>query len=243
MRVKIALFILLALINVTVSSGQKNKKVIISGIVSDTLQKPLVGALVLVDGKRTNSYTNNDGVFRIKVRSDADSISIFAAGNRLQTLPIMGRSRIDFIFNESDPVLAIDNMEELPGDKQVDVGYGTVSQKDLLTPVSTIDGRGNKYAAYRDIYEILKGTPGVIVRGNSVQIDGPGSMFSSTEPLFVIDGMTVGTIDGITPVMVESISVLKGSSTAIYGSRGANGVILITLYKGPEKSKNRKTVK
>ncbi len=238
MKIKIILFLFLAFLNVAVSSGQKNnKKVVISGIVSDTLQTPLVGALILIDGKRTNAFTNKDGVFRLKVRSDADSITIFAAGNRMRTVPIMGRNRIDFIFNPAELTdLSLQNdQNNQPGERKIDVGYGTLSQKDLLSPVSTIDGRGNKYAAYKDIYEILKGTPGVIVRGNSVQIDGPSSMFSSTEPLYVVDGMTVGSIDGITPIMVESISVLKGSSTAIYGSRGANGVILITLLKGPEK--------
>ena len=72
------------------------------------------------------------------------------------------------------------------------------------------------------------------VRGNSVQIQGQSSINSSTEPLFVVDGMVVGSIDNITPSMVESISVLKGAATSIYGSRGANGVILINLLGAPK---------
>ena len=234
MRIKTILFIILSFLNVAISSGQKNnKKVVIMGIVSDTFQRPLSGALILIDGKSTNAFTNNDGVFRIKVRSDADSITIFAAGNRMRTVPIMGRTRIDFIFNVNDSSLSVQNIKNnKANDKQVDVGYGTLDQKDLLSPVSTIDVRGHKYAAYKDIYEILKGTPGVIVRGNSVQINGPSSLYASNEPLYVVDGMSVESINWITPIMVESISVLKGSSTSIYGSRGANGVILITLLKG-----------
>jgi len=81
----------------------------------------------------------------------------------------------------------------------------------------------------------LKGTPGVIVKGNSVQIQGQSSINSGTEPLYVIDGMVVETVDGISPSMIESISVLKGASASIYGSRGANGVILVTLINGSEK--------
>jgi TonB-dependent starch-binding outer membrane protein SusC len=236
MKLKIILFIFLSFLNVAVSSGQKNnKKVTISGIASDTLRRPLVGALILIDGKSTNSYTNIDGVFRLKVRSDADSITIIAAGNRMKTLPIMGRTRIDFILEIGDPAQSGQNIQKNTNDKRVDVGYGTVNQKDLLSPVSTIEGKRNKYAAYKDIYEILKGTPGVIVRGNSVQINGPSSLNSGTEPLFVVDGTTVESVDGINPATVERISVLKGSSTAIYGSRGANGVILITLYKTDKK--------
>lgn len=233
MKTKVILFILLSVLNVAVSSGQKNnKKVVIMGVVTDTLHRPVPGALVLIDGKSSDALSNNDGVFKLKVRSDADSITIMAFGNRISTVQIMGRTRIDFVLDVAD--MADQDSEIIP-EKRVDVGYGTVRQKDLLSPVSTIDGKNHKYDAYKDIYEILKGTPGVIVRGNSVQIDGPSSMFSSTEPLYVVDGMTVGSIDGITPMMVESISVLKGSSTAIYGSRGGNGVILITLIKGPAK--------
>jgi TonB-dependent starch-binding outer membrane protein SusC len=228
MRIKVILFILVSFLSIAVSSGQKNsKKVSITGIVTDARQRPLVGALILIDGKRTNAVTNSNGVFKLKVRSDADSMTIFAVGNGVRTVPIMGRTKIDFILDVADP----SNLNTQVYDKQVDVGYGTISEKDLLTPVSTIDGRGSKYAAYKDIFEILKGTAGVIVMGNRVQIEGPSSMFSSTEPLYVIDGMTVRTLDGITPSMVESITVLKGSSTTIYGSRGGNGVILISLMK------------
>lgn len=231
MKIKIILLIFLSFLYAGNSSGQKNKgKVIVSGIVSDTLQRPLSGALILIDGKRTNSFTNNDGVFRVKVRPGADSITILAPGNRMSTVPIMGRTRIDFILDVTDLSLqSVQNNEA--NEKQVDIGYGSVRQKDLLTPVSTIDGKGNKYDNYKNIFEILKGTPGVIVRGNSVQIGGPSSIMSGTEPLYIVDGMTVTSIEGISPRMLESISVLKGSSTSIYGSRGANGVILITLKK------------
>lgn len=231
MRIKVILLILVSFLNVAISSGQKdNKKVSISGIVTDTRHKPLARVMILVDGKQTNAVTNRNGVFKLKVRSDADSMTVFAVGNGISTVPIMGRTQINFILKEAD--LSIQEAQNNEAnDKRINVGFGTVSQKNLLTPVSTIDGRGGKYAAYKDIYEILKGTAGVIVRGNSVQIEGPSSMFSSTEPLYVVDGMTVSTLDGISPIMVENISVLKGSSATIYGSRGANGVILITLVK------------
>jgi len=231
MRIKVILLIILSFLNFAVSSGQKNsKKISITGIVTDNRQRPLAGAIILIDGKRTNSVTNNNGIYKLKIKSDADSITIFASGNRVSTVPIKGRNKIDFIFNEAD--LSKRNVQNNEAsEKQVDVGYGTVSQKDLLTPVSNIDGRGGKYSAYRDIYAILKGTPGLIVRGNSVQILGPSSTFSTGEPLYVVNGMTVSSLDGITPTMIESISVLKGSSASIYGSQGGNGVILITLIK------------
>jgi len=231
MKTKIILFIFLSFLVVAAASGQKNnKKIIISGMVSDALQKPLAGALILIDGKPTDSFTSIDGVFRLKVRSDADSITILAPGNRMSTVPIMGRTRIDFILDGADRSVQSARNDEA-NENRVDIGYGTARQKDLVSPVSKIDNKGNKYDGYKDIYEVLKGTPGVIVRGNSVQINGPSSILSGTEPLYVVDGMTVQSIDWISPMMLESISILKGSSAAIYGSRGANGVILITLVK------------
>jgi len=235
MRIKVILFIFVSFLTVTVSSGQKNnKKISITGIVTDASQRPMAGAMILIDGKSTNMTTNNSGIYKIKVRPDADSISIFTMSTGMTTLPIQGRTKIDFILGGADQ--SKQNAEnKRVNDKQVDVGYGSVSEKNLLTPVSTIDARNGKYAAYRDIYEILKGTPGVIVRGTRIEIDGPSSIYSATDPLFVIDGMSTNSIDGISPSMVESISVLKGSSTSIYGSRGANGVILITLIKAPQK--------
>jgi TonB-dependent starch-binding outer membrane protein SusC len=234
-RIKVMLFIIVSFLTVAVSSGQKNnKKIFITGIVTDANQRPMIGAMILIDGKSTSVITDNSGIYKIKVRPDADSMTIFTIKNGMITVPIMGRTKIDFILGGADPSKH-DAKDKPVNDNQVDIGYGSISEKSLLTPVSTIDGRNGKYAAYKDIYEILKGTPGVIVRGTSIQIQGPSSIYSGTEPLFVIDGMPVQTIDGISPSMVESISVLKGASASIYGTRGANGVILITLIKASQK--------
>jgi TonB-dependent SusC/RagA subfamily outer membrane receptor len=106
----------------------------------------------------------------------------------------------------------------------------------MTTNVSKIDGTNPKYASYRTIYDMLRGeVPGVQVNGTSIKIQGASSLMLSTEPLFVVDGITVNSIDDIQPVTVKSIQVLKGSSASIYGSRGANGVILIDLVKAGDK--------
>lgn len=103
----------------------------------------------------------------------------------------------------------------------------------MTSSVSKIDGTNPKYASYKNIYDMIRGeVPGVQVSGNSIKIQGASSLTLSTEPLFVVDGVTVNTIDGIQPYMVQSIQVLKGSSASIYGSRGANGVIVINLVTG-----------
>jgi TonB-dependent SusC/RagA subfamily outer membrane receptor len=237
MKTKAIFLILFSFLIIASTSGQKaNKKIVVTGLVTDANRSPLVGALVLIDGKNTSIVTDNNGVYKLKVRPDADSITIVTFTNGINTLPINGRTSIDFILGAAE---VSDNNAQVKktDDKRVDIGYGSVSQKDLLTRVNTIDGRNSKYATYKNIYEILKGTPGVIVKGNSVQLQGPSSFNSGTQPIFVVDGMVVESVDGISPAMVESISVLKGASASIYGSRGANGAILITLINGSEKER------
>jgi len=235
MRIRICLFVLFSLLIFSVSSGQKNnKKIVITGQVTDALQRPLAGAIIFLDGRNTNVATDNEGSYKLKVRPDADSLTVVTFTSGMSTVAIAGRTRINFVLGGSE--LAQQNIQGKKADDQkVDIGYGDVNQKNLLTQVSTIDGQNSKYATYKNIYEILKGTPGVIVKGSSVQIQGQASFNSGTEPLYVVDGMVVGSVDGISPSMVESISVLKGSSASIYGSRGANGVILITLVHGHTK--------
>jgi TonB-dependent SusC/RagA subfamily outer membrane receptor len=91
---------------------------------------------------------------------------------------------------------------------------------------------------YNDIYQMIRGeVSGVIVSGRNVQIQQGHSFFGSSEPLFVVNGTIVNSIDNINPLEVKSITVLKGSSAAIYGVRGANGVISINLINGSEKDK------
>jgi TonB-dependent SusC/RagA subfamily outer membrane receptor len=237
MRIKVILFILISFLPAAISSGQKpNKKILVSGLVTDARQRPLVGALILIDGNNTNVVTNNSGIYNLKIRPGADSLTIVTFTSGISTVAIKGRTEINFVLGGSE-LSKNDVQNKSANGNQVDVGYGNVSQKNLLTPVSTIDGRSSKYASYKNIYEILNGTPGVIVKGNSVQIQGQSSFTSGTEPIYVVDGMVVETVDGISPSMVESISVLKGASASIYGSRGANGAILITLINGSQREK------
>ena len=99
-------------------------------------------------------------------------------------------------------------------------------------------GANDKYASYQNIYDMIRGEiPGVQVNGKSILIQGPSSINLSTEPLLVVDGITVSSIDDISPTMVKSIEVLKGAAASVYGSRGSNGVILISLRGSPERKK------
>lgn len=236
MKTKTIFLILCALITVTTISGQKsdkksNKKITISGYVTDQTQKPVANAIVMIDGEKTQKFTNEKGFYKIKVKPDAGKIGIFTLTSGALEEQVNSRSRINFTFPGSVPDQV--NPSVQAGDEDINVGYGTVKKRNLTTPVNQIDVTQSKYASYRNMYEVLKsGTvPGVIVSGTSIKIQGASSLTLSTEPLFVVDGVTVSSIDDIQPQMVKSIQVLKGSSASIYGSRGANGVILINLLK------------
>lgn len=118
----------------------------------------------------------------------------------------------------------------------VNVGYGSLERKEVSTSVTKIDSKDVGEAAYANIFEYMEGrVPGLIISWSgstaTINIRGANSFYGSTEPLFVVDGSVVDRIDDINPREVKSIEVLKDGGAAIYGSRGANGVILITLKK------------
>jgi len=132
-------------------------------------------------------------------------------------------------------VAACGTISSTPREKEdpVNVGFTTVDRKDLTTSVSVVKAEDNA-RSYRDIYEMLAAKcAGVEVEGTKVTIRGVNSVNSSTDPLFVVDGVAQsGGVGWISPQDVQSITVLKdAASCAIYGSRGGNGVILIDLKK------------
>ena len=238
MKTKIFLFVLLSVLSFTNCFGQKsNKKLTITGFVLDTNQKPISGAFIFIDNQKTDIITDQKGFYRIKVRSSAKKISAFTLMNGLNETPIDGRTTINFNLKAAGSQ-AKDGASNQSNEETVNVGYGTVKKKDLTTQVGKIDGTNKKYIAYRNIYDMIRGEiPGVQVNGNRIMIQGPTSINLSTDPLLVVDGVIVGSIDDISPQQVKSIEVLKGSAASIYGSRGANGVILIYLRTGTEKDK------
>lgn len=119
--------------------------------------------------------------------------------------------------------------------KTVDIGYGETSQEALSYAISSVDMEEADKSGYITIYDYLEGrVPGVKVVKNgattaSVYIRGINSVNSSTEPLFVVDGIMVNDISYLNPRDVKSVTVLKDASASIYGVRGGNGVILIKL--------------
>lgn len=112
----------------------------------------------------------------------------------------------------------------------INIGYGTIDEKDLTTSVSSL--KVDNPSGFSDIYDYLKGrVAGITVQGTNIRIRGSRSVLGDNEPLILVDGLEMSDVSSISPDTIDSIEVLKDASTAIYGARGANGVILITLKK------------
>ena len=230
--IRILLCVFLAVNSITGLSGQKSgKKITISGFVVDANATPVADAVIMIDGEKTSNVTDRKGFYKIKVIQESKKIGVFTSSNGIIEELIDGRNNIDFTFKGSIPYKKTDQ-----GDESVDIGYGKANKKDLIGPVGKIDGTKSKYAGYKTIYDLIRGqVPGVQVNGTSIMIRSASSVSQSNEPLFVVDGVPVTSIDNIMPSEVKSIEVLKGSSASIYGTRGSNGVILINLLKGNDK--------
>jgi len=209
----------------------------VSGRVLDDRGEPLAGATVVVKGANMGVTTSADGEYSIKTAADATLvISFIGMGEKEE--PVRGRSRINVTLSES-----ANELEDL-----VVIGYGTVKKRDLTGAVSSVratdivgvptsnpmDAIQGKVAGMDIVQSSGKAGAGVDirVRGNR-SIIGSNDNTDRNKPLFVIDGVGGGNYEDLNPNDIESIEVLKdASSTAIYGSAGANGVVLITTKKG-----------
>ena len=201
----------------------------ITGKVTDAIG-PVIGASVIESGTQNGAVTGMDGDFTLMVNPGA-SIEISSIGYRTQVIPVGDQTVFD-IFLEEDT----ESLEEL-----VVVGYGT--QKKKLVTGSTVQVKGEELAKLNStnaLGAMQSSTPGVSIMksggqpgaGYNVNIRGMGTI-GSYQPLYVIDGVAGGSISSLNSSDIESIDVLKdAASCAIYGARGANGVILITTKQG-----------
>lgn len=230
MRTRIFVLILIALVVSVQAEGQKkSKKITVTGSVTDTTLAPIVGALIAVDGLDTGVETNSKGAFKVKVSPDAVSIGAYTSNLGSAVTLLEGQENITLVLDGTQ-VMKNFVPRRSDGDMDIEVGYGTVKRKNLTTDVGYINAQDASNASYSNIYDMIRGkVPGVQVNGNVITIRGVNSINAGTEPLYVVDGIVVNSLDNISPRQVKSITVLKGSDAAIYGSRAAGGVILVTM--------------
>ena len=206
----------------------------VDGIVTDLNGETIIGATVIEKGRPENGVvTDIDGKFLLKVPPKSVLVISYIGYNTQET-------RVNRRIHTYNIVLKEDNQML---DEVVVVGYGTVKKSDLTGSVSTVGKRSFESQPVKSVSQILQGrTPGVEVTTSSgmpgagarVRVRGTTSINKSSDPLYVIDGIiSTSGLDGLNPQDIQSMEVLKdASSTAIYGSRGANGVILVTTRNG-----------
>lgn len=207
----------------------------VSGVVQSAADnQPLGGVTVHVSGKEQGTLTNDKGYFQLSGVTPADSLFFSYIGFDKQTVLVGSRTRIDIQLTPSASSL----------NQVVVIGYGAVKKIDLTGSVGTANVKDMQKAPVASFAEALAGrVAGVQVNsvdgqpggGINIMIRGAGSLTQSTAPLYVVDGFPIENLDPstINPEEIESISILKdASSTAIYGSRGANGVVLIQTKRG-----------
>lgn len=217
-------------------SALQAQDISVSGVVKSKGDgQPLPGVAIMVKGATTGVTTDIDGNYAIK--ANAQSILVFRfIGYAPQEIKVAGRTRIDVTMEEEAQLL----------EDVVVVGYGTMKKSDLTGSVASVKAAEVTKTSSGSVEKLLQGrVAGLQIINNSednpqggatVRIRGASSINGSNAPLVVVDGVPMGdagNLNSINPNIISSIEVLKdASATAIYGSRGANGVIMITTKNG-----------
>ena len=213
----------------------KATDVTVSGKVSDEKGAGLPGVSVVVKGSSQGTTTDGEGNYRLSIPTVNSTLVFSFVGYQRQEIVVGSQSTISVTLTPDDQTLS----------EVVVVGYGSQRKQDITSAVSVISMRDMGEQPANNPNQALQGrAPGVVVKQKSgtpggqfeVRVRGIGSLGAGSDPLYVIDGFAVGTSVGqnLNPNDIESISILKdAASTAIYGARGSNGVVLITT-KAPK---------
>lgn len=210
----------------------------VKGVVKDATGEPVIGAAVVVEGTTLGTSTGVDGSFSLNVPDAKKNVLVVSyIGMADARVAVAGKTSVEVTLQEDAT-----GIEDV-----VVIGYGTVKRRDLTGSVASVTGEKLAANPVSNIAQALQGQlPGVQVTsqdgrpgaGMAIRVRGGGSITQSNDPLFIVDGIQVSDISDIPADNIESIDVLKdAASTAIYGARGANGVILVTTKGGKKDQK------
>jgi len=205
----------------------------ISGVVKDPSGETIIGASVVVKGTKVAAITDMDGSYKLNVPQDGKILVVTYVGMEKQEVPITG-SVVNVTLQNTDKSL----------DEVVVIGYGTAKRKDITGSVASVKSEVLAAIPVSSVAEAISGklagvqvttTEGSPDADIKIRVRGGGSITGDNKPLYIVDGFPVDQINDIPANDIEDLTVLKdASSTAIYGSRGANGVIIVTTKSGKE---------
>lgn len=224
---------LMAVIGILTVSFSMSAQQQVHGVVTDETGEPLIGASVLVKGTTNGVSTDFDGNYTLNNVSPEATLTFTYIGYQAVEEKVEGRSEINVTMLEDNQLL----------DEVVVVGYGSLSRKELSSSIVQVDKADFAQGGMNNPMEMLTGkVAGLNVSttaaanpnsSSALQVRGATSLSASNSPLIVIDGVAGGDIRTLAPQDIESMTVLKdAASAAIYGTRGANGVILVTTKRG-----------
>ena len=207
----------------------------VKGVVTDNTGEPIIGASVMEVGVAGNGgVTDLDGNFTVSLKGKSKKLKVSYIGMKAKEVSVAGKETIDIKLEDDNTTL----------NDVVVIGYGTVRKKDLTGSVSSISDKQIANIPVSNVSEAMtgkmagvnittsEGSPDADVK---IRVRGGGSLSQDNSPLYIVDGFPVSSISDIAPSEIQSIDVLKdASSTAIYGARGANGVIIVTTKSGSE---------
>ena len=220
---------LAALLALTFAISISAQKITVNGIVTDPANEPLIGASVLQKGSTKGTTTDFDGKFTLEVPSGATIVVSYVG---YLTKEVAAKPNLTIVLDENQQVL----------DDVVVIGYGSVKRKDVTTAISSVSTKDIDRRPIVSAGEAIQGrAAGVSVVSPSgqpggelsIRVRGTTSFNGSNDPLYVVDGVPVDNINFLSPNDIADMQILKdASSAAIYGSRAANGVVLITTKAG-----------
>ncbi len=204
----------------------------VTGTVTDTTGEPVIGATVIVEKSSVGTSTDIDGNFSLAVKQLPATIKVSSIGYVAKSVKVDSYTHVNIVLEDNSAAL----------DEVVVIGYGVVRKADLAGSVSVMDSKSFQAQPVLAVGDAIQGRvsgvnviPSGIPGGSpKIRIRGSNSINKSNEPLYVVDGMVRESgLEGLNPEDVASMQILKdASSTAIYGSRGANGVVIITTKTG-----------
>lgn len=204
----------------------------VKGTITGSDGTPLIGATVRVKDTQQGTLTDGEGKFSLNVPDGATTLVVSYVGYQTQEIEIGGRAVVDIVMADATSFL----------DEVVVTGYGTLKGKEVTGSITSVKAKDFNVGNISDPAQLLQGkVAGLVIAkpgadpngGFSIRLRGLSTIGASTEPLVVIDGVLGGDLNSLDPQDIASIDVLKdGSAAAIYGTRGASGVILVTTKKG-----------